>query len=373
MGYVPSLKADGFIRVHESDELALVKGLKDRGEEVEARGVPEDRLARISEESHSKNESAKAIRAGSDQEHLLDETENNLKFGIFSLTLQYFRAMTLVRRQYETWSGRQAALALEGKHAPREVTKEREKMEAETTKLDERLRRAERAEAKAKVGMERRRQRLVKERAEQREKMITVVRKRQLEERSATKIAALYRGHLGRLAAMKWAVRKAETDAMRALQHAAAVAIQRVWRGIDGRAEAEEKRIEMAEFIAQMRAAEAAEEEEEYWRTIPGHDGRETCADGGEGDAQQLHSRPRWIGSQTRPLRTRKILNALRRRRSRRSVTGKSTKMTTRPGSKAGLRCEPSPPPHSLLCGFIIINSVGLRCPREKCYLKTSF
>tara|TARA_B110000090_G_C13125615_1_gene348013 strand:- start:45 stop:572 length:528 start_codon:yes stop_codon:yes gene_type:complete len=33
-----------------------------------------------------------------------------------------------------------------------------------------------------------------------------------------------------------------------------------------GRQEAEERRIEMAEFIAQMRAAEAAEEEEEYWR-----------------------------------------------------------------------------------------------------------
>lgn len=39
-----------------------------------------------------------------------------------------------------------------------------------------------------------------------------------------------------------------------------------MWRGVMGRQEAEERRIEMAEFIAQMRAAEAAEEEEEYWR-----------------------------------------------------------------------------------------------------------
>ena len=44
------------------------------------------------------------------------------------------------------------------------------------------------------------------------------------------------------------------------------MAIERVWRGVMGRQEAEERRIEMAEFIAQMRAAEAAEEEEEYWR-----------------------------------------------------------------------------------------------------------
>jgi cytochrome bd-type quinol oxidase subunit 2 len=40
---------------------------------------------------------------------------------------------------------------------------------------------------------------------------------------SAIKLQALYRGHIGRLAAMKWAVKKAEIDAMRALQHAAAV------------------------------------------------------------------------------------------------------------------------------------------------------
>ena len=267
MGYVPSIKKDGVIRVHEADDLVKNNKLLDRGEDSEARGLPEDRMSLLAKTAKSKNEAEKAIRAGSDQEHLLNETETNLKFGIFSLTLQYFRAMTLVRRQYETWSGRQAALALEGKHAPREVTAERELMEKETMKLDERLRRSENAEKKAKIGMERRRQRIAKERALQRDHMITVVRKRQLEERSATKIEALYRGHLGRLAAMKWAVKKAEVDAMRALQHAAAVAIQRVWRGIDGRTEAEEKRIEMAEFIAQMRAAEAAEEEEEYWRT----------------------------------------------------------------------------------------------------------
>ena len=66
---------------------------------------------------------------------------------------------------------------------------------------------------------------------------------------------------------MKWAVKKAEMDAMRALQFAAAVAIQRVWRGVVGRGKAELQRIEMAEFIAEMRAAEAADEEAEYWRT----------------------------------------------------------------------------------------------------------
>ena len=55
-----------------------------------------------------------------------------------------------------------------------------------------------------------------------------MVRRRNLEKAGATKIQALYRGHLGRLAAMKWAVKKAEIDAMRALQHAAARVVVRV-------------------------------------------------------------------------------------------------------------------------------------------------
>ena len=48
---------------------------------------------------------------------------------------------------------------------------------------------------------------------------------------------------------------------------AASAAVQRTFRGFLGRLEAEDKRIEMAEFIGQMRAREAQEEEEEYWRT----------------------------------------------------------------------------------------------------------
>ena len=142
-------------------------------------------------------------------------------------------------------------------------------MNEEQNQLDARLKRTELAEKKAILGMQRRVQRLEKERGIQRENLRILTRKRLAQRDSAIKLQALYRGHVGRLAAMKWAVKKAEIDAMRALQHAAAVAIQRVWRGVCGRGEAEERRIEMAEFIAQMRAAEAAEEGE-YWRIHTG-------------------------------------------------------------------------------------------------------
>ena len=74
--------------------MAEKKGLKDRGEEAERRGAPEDRDTAIALDAASRASRQKAIRAGSDQEQLLNQTEKNLKFGIFSLTLQYFRAMT---------------------------------------------------------------------------------------------------------------------------------------------------------------------------------------------------------------------------------------------------------------------------------------
>jgi hypothetical protein len=220
----------------------------------------------IAQDAAVRSKDQKAIRAGSDQEQLLNQTEKNLKFGIFSLTLQYFRSMTLVRRQFETMSGRKAAAGLEGKQVVRDVSEERRRMNDEQNQLDARLKRTDVAEKKAILGMQRRVARLDKERGMQRENLRILTRTRLAQRDSAIKLQALYRGHIGRLAAMKWAVKKAEIDAMRALQHAAAVAIQRVWRGVGGRGEAEERRIEMAEFIAQMRAAEAAEEEEEYWR-----------------------------------------------------------------------------------------------------------
>ena len=266
LGYVPSLRKEGPIRLFEAKLLVQQSGLAERNEESERRGLPQERVDQVAHDAAVKAVPGKAIRAGSDQQHLLNQTEQNLKFGIFSLTLQYFRSMTLVRRQYVTLSGQKASVGLEGKQAERNLSVERRRMDQEQNHLDARLRRTKLAEEKALVGMARRKDRLAKVRGQQRENLRILTRQRLQQRAAAIQLQALYRGHIGRLAATKWAVKKAEIDAMRALQHAAAVAIQRVWRGVGGRQEAEERRIEMAEFIAQMRAAEAAEEEEEYWR-----------------------------------------------------------------------------------------------------------
>ena len=117
------------------------------------------------------------------------------------------------------------------------------------------------------AGARRKFQREERERVGAQQKLRAKLMKIKTENASALKLQSVFRGHLGRLAARKWAIKKAEIDAQRNLEYAAAAAVQRTFRGFLGRLEAEDKRIEMAEFIGQMRAREAQEEEEEYWRT----------------------------------------------------------------------------------------------------------
>jgi len=47
----------------------------------------------------------KVARDGNRHEHMLNETESTLRFGLFMLTLMYFRAMTFVEREKKSWSG----------------------------------------------------------------------------------------------------------------------------------------------------------------------------------------------------------------------------------------------------------------------------
>jgi hypothetical protein len=82
-------------------------------------------------------------------------------------------------------------------------------------------------------------------------------------------VQRVFRGHLGRKAAKRWALKRAELGAMHALLHATATFIQRCYRGYLGRVYTYKKRMEMAQFIALMRSQEAAGDEEVYWQTHP--------------------------------------------------------------------------------------------------------
>jgi len=96
-----------------------------------------------------------------------------------------------------------------------------------------------------------------------------VIRRQRLELNSIVTLQRMYRGHVGRKAARRWYLKRAELKAMTFLLTAAAICVQRIYRGHLARVFTVVKRTEMAQFIALMRVQEAAADEEMYWQTHP--------------------------------------------------------------------------------------------------------
>ena len=172
-----------------------------------------------------------------------------------------------VKVEKDTWSGKNEALTAAGGKVKRDVTAERRLMELEAKKREDRARELSKVYDIAKEHERRVVARKAREMETAREKLRAEARKRSSEKMAVCLIQRVYRGHLGRLVAKKWAAQMAEFEALRVLKVAAAVAIQRVWRGYLGREEAEDHRLELADFVMKLREEEAEEEEEEYWKT----------------------------------------------------------------------------------------------------------
>jgi hypothetical protein len=212
----------------------------------------------------------KVARDGNAHEHLLNETESTLRFGIFMLTLMYFRAMTFLKREQKSWSDEGDEIGIKGKgKAPKVMTDERLKMIDEENKAIARKKKVDIVLARSKVGEARRREREAAERREAIIRLQAVVRRQKLELDSVCGIQKVYRGHIGRKAAKRWALKRAELGAMNALLNATAICLQRVYRGYLARCFAITKRIEMSQFIALMRVQESQQDEEVYWQTHP--------------------------------------------------------------------------------------------------------
>lgn len=90
------------------------------------------------------------------------------------------------------------------------------------------------AEARASVGSKRKELREEKERMEALRKVQERNRRMKRERIAVVKIQCLFRGYIERKAAAKWRLVKREIDARRALEIAASVSIQRVYRGYIG-------------------------------------------------------------------------------------------------------------------------------------------
>ena len=199
---------------------------------------------------------------------MLNETENTLRFGLFMLSLMYFRAMTYLKRDKKAFSGEDEEIS-DKKAGEKIMTDERMRMLDEEQKATARKKKVDTILAKAKIGEARRQEREAAEKKEAVLRIQAIVRRQKLESQSIGIIQRYFRGHLGRKAAFRWALKKAEIGAINALLNSAAIFIQRIYRGYLARLEAIETRAQMAQFIALMRAQEAAEDEEQYWDTHP--------------------------------------------------------------------------------------------------------
>ncbi|GBG24732.1 Hypothetical Protein FCC1311_009502 [Hondaea fermentalgiana] len=238
------------------------------------REPPAEKWASISRSVARRERRQKAVDMKADVKHQLDETENVLRFGIFTMTLMYFRAMTLLRKS--RFDGRHGP----GSHHRRRgansigmdaaaIAAERQRMQSTAAHVAGRKRAMDFAMEKASAGEKVRHARVEKRLEDERAKLQKRAQQARREATAAIKIQSVARGHLGRRAAVAWAARRLQIIALENLREAAAIALQRVFRGFQARKIAEDRRFELAEFVAAIRAAEAKEEEEEFFRQNP--------------------------------------------------------------------------------------------------------
>lgn len=276
-GYVPSVKKDGFMKSGQEQIQAISVALEKAKKRVDdkkrgvssferMRGDWEEKLLSIEKGSQDRIEDKRIAKEGTVHFHVLNETEQTLKFGLFMLTFMYFRAMSFVSREKRSWSGADDALQETDKRSI-SMTDERRRMLDEEGKIKERQKKLDAIMARAKAGEARRLEREAQERKEAVQALQAIVRRQAKEKNSILLLQRIYRGHLGRKAAKRWAMKRAELVAINALLNAAAVCVQRIWRGYQGRILAIETRAEMAYFIALMRVQEAEMDEQEYWQT----------------------------------------------------------------------------------------------------------
>lgn len=279
-GFVPSLKKDGPIRSGQ-DQIqsitAATKKMKTRADarkkgvvlDEARRGNMQEKSKSIEEESQIRIRDLKVARDGNAYEHNLNETESTLKFGLFMLTLMYFRAMVFLRREKRSWGGDDDQVGGKSSTKPAMMTQERMRMLDEENKVNARKKKLDVILQRYNIGEQRRKEREAAERRDAILRLQAIIKRQKLETDSICTVQRVFRGHIGRKAAKRWALKRAELGAMNALLNAASIFVQRVYRGYRARCLAIKKRIEMAQFIALMRAQEAASDENVFWETHP--------------------------------------------------------------------------------------------------------
>lgn len=120
LGYVPSIKRSGPLTLHDLRVMDKTQHDLVTGEATEARarvqqkaqmyGTVYEKWAPIEVQAQARARETKAVTKGSKVDHLLNETEQTLRFGLFCMTLMYFRGLSLLKTQKSTWSGAREAV-----------------------------------------------------------------------------------------------------------------------------------------------------------------------------------------------------------------------------------------------------------------------
>ena len=226
------------------------------------RGTFIEKASGVQVESNA--DALREANANANNEEDLKTVETTMKYRLFCLTFMYFRMLHVLRKEKSNWDGSNDLVSM--KDGP-PLSEERKKIIQEEKNAKFRQRRIDLAMNKARVGEERKRKRLEKERLEKIKIKEWETRKKMAQQQLATTVQRVYRGHLGRKIAKVRAAKQEREDYAEALANDCATDIARVWRGYCGRIDAGFLRAEMAKFLFQIREEEARDEEMEYLAT----------------------------------------------------------------------------------------------------------
>ena len=217
LGYVPSILPNGIIFAGQDqvsasalavDKVKRRTELKKQGVvmPIASSGTLREKAQEIEDTSNLRQMTKVIAKEGTDHKRILDETESTLRFGLFMLSLMYFRAMSYLSREQKSWSG--AADSPDAENNKKMRTKERVRMLSENSKAEARRKRLDAIMRRCLVGEQRRKEREDAERKDSLQRLQAVVKRQKKEAEAVGLIQKVYRGHLSRKAVERWALKK---------------------------------------------------------------------------------------------------------------------------------------------------------------------
>ncbi|CAN0345955.1 unnamed protein product, partial [Ectocarpus sp. 12 AP-2014] len=197
------------------------------------------------------NVSERIVKEGGIHDKEIGFMESTMRFGLFCVTVMYFRARWLIHRQRTCASDFKLGWTIDTSVPVRAQSKPVSQMTVSSTQ----------------PGYQRVKVRKEKEQAEVLADFagFVAVEKRELD--ASQLIQRILRGHIGRKAAHRWREKRAEYNATNSLMVSAAVFIQRFLRGCRGRSRAKTIRAGIAGWLAHLVDDEVREFEAEVLST----------------------------------------------------------------------------------------------------------